>query len=482
MVFNSFQFFLFFITLLSLYYWVSYQKQNLLLLTASVVFYAAFDYRFLSLLAISTTVDYTAGRLIHASTHISKKRFFLLMSLVINLGILCFFKYANFFASSAVDLLSVFGIHASKPFLTLILPLGISFYTFKTMSYTIDVYRGQIEPCKNYLDYALYTSFFPQLPAGPIERAGSLIPQITHPRTITKDKIIQGLWLILWGLFKKLVIADNLAVYVNSIFDASRPVTGVEIILATVAFAFQLYGDFSGYTDISRGIARLLGFETILNFNLPYLSINPVEFWKRWHISLSTWLRDYLFLPIAYAVMRHIKKPFLHLKVENWGYIIGISITMLLGGLWHGANWTFVLWGGYQGLLLAGHHVLTRGKKRRKRKGHALKITLKTMGMFLLTCLGWLFFRAANLRQVGYFLRQLVVNFKLPTAVDGSIYPILFYIPLLWIFELWIKNSDDPRTSPGWVYGLGPIAVSLLILALITLSVTGGQGFIYAQF
>ncbi len=489
MLFNSFQFLPFILAVLVLYYVLNHKKQNLLLLIAGYIFYGAWDYRFLALILISTTVDYLVGLRIEQTDDATKKKRWLMLSIGVNLGILCFFKYFNFFMSSTIDLLSTVGLPLSKPILNIILPAGISFYTFKTMSYIFDVYRSQLPACKKYVDYALYISFFPQLVAGPIERAGNLLPQIAQPRIITKDKLIEGLWLILWGLYKKMVVADNLSIYVNNIFVAGKPSTGFEVLLAIYAFSFQIYCDFSGYSDIARGIGKLLGFETMLNFNHPYLATNPVEFWKRWHISLSTWLRDYIFLPIAYATMRHIKNPHWGLKVENWGYIIGIFLTMLLGGLWHGAHWTFVFWGGYHGFILLVHHIMTRKhhKKRRKllkreKQWSYLPIKiLKIVGVFHLISLGWLFFRAEDFEQIGLFLHKIFFAFSMPQNIASTLYPILFYLPLLLLLEGWIRNSDDPRSRWGWKFLLGPITVSVLVLSIILLS-SSGRGFLYAQF
>ncbi len=483
MSFNSFVFLPFILVILSLYYIMPHRKQNLLLLVGGYVFYGAWDFRILFLIIISTLVDYWAALSMERITSIARKRFYLAISLIVNLGILGFFKYADFFISGASDFLALFSLKVSLPVLNIILPAAISFYTFKTLSYTIDVYRGQIPPTHNIVDYALYVSFFPQLTAGPIERASALIPQISTPRSFSKDKFIEGLWLILWGFFKKLVISDNLGLMVNIVFEPGRNVTGVEILLGVYAFAFQVYCDFSGYTDIARGIGKLLGFETVLNFNLPYISRNPVEFWNRWHISLSTWLRDYIFLPVVYASMRRIKKPLGRLKVENQAYIVGTIITMLLGGLWHGAKWTFVAWGGFHGLLLAGHHVMTR-KKKRKKKAKKIKIPgfIKIVVFFHITCIGWLFFRADNMAQAWEFLRRLFLNFSLPANIAETIFPLVFYLPMLLIFEAWLQNCDDPRQRPGWKVILGPLAVSLILLGIVLFSVPGGQGFIYAQF
>jgi alginate O-acetyltransferase complex protein AlgI len=479
--FNSLLFVPFISLVLILYYFLSQKKQNRLLLIASYVFYGALDYRFLILIFISTAVDYLVALRINQADRAVKKRVYLGISLVINLGILFCFKYLGFFVTSVVEVAKAVGLSLPEPALHIILPAALSFYTFKTLSYSIDVYRGQLSPSRNFFDYALYVSFFPQLLAGPIERAGHFLPQLQTKRAITRDKIIQGAWLILWGFFKKAVVADNLGQMVQNVFDNGNAATGFHILLAVYAFSIQIYCDFSGYSDIARGIGKLLGFESLLNFDRPYLAANPVEFWKRWHISLSTWLRDYLFLPIAYASMRHIKKPALKLKVEDWGYIIGIVATMLLGGLWHGAAWTFVLWGGYHGILIALQHLLTRRGKKKRTKSQAVRM-VKIFSFFNLTALGWLIFRAKSLGQAWDFLRRILFDFSVSSDDLTMMFLPCFFCLILFVLELWVRNSDDPRKSPGWRYGLGPAAVTILILLLIFFSAPTGQDFIYSQF
>jgi len=459
----------------------SQKKQNRLLLAASYAFYGALDPRFLFLILFSTAVDFLVARKIHLADGMAKKRRYLGISLAVNLGILFLFKYLGFFISSLVGFSRMLGLGLPEPALHIIVPAALSFYTFKTLTYTIDVYRGQLEPTGNFFDYALYVSFFPQLLAGPIERAAHFLPQLHAPRSLSRDKMIQGSWLILWGLFKKAVVADNLALVVHDVFDGGGSVSGFHVLLATYAFSFQIYCDFSGYSDIARGIGKLLGFETPLNFDRPYLAANPVEFWQRWHITLSTWLRDYLFLPIAYAVMRHVEKPALKLKVEDWGYVIGITGTMLLAGLWHGAAWTFVVWGGYHGILIALHHLLVRRRKKRRSRSGFLRLA-KAFVFFHLTALGWLIFRAHSLGQAWDFLRRIFVDFP-PAAADiKMLFMPLFYCFILWGLESLGCSRDDPRSIPGWRYGLGPALVTALILLLIVFFAPASQDFIYARF
>ena len=296
-----------------------------MLLVASYAFYGAWDWRFLGLIVLSTVVDYVVGMSLAATGDPRRRQFLVTASIVANLGILGLFKYAGFFAKSLVGLGASLGVEIPAFALDVVLPVGISFYTFQTLSYTIDIYRGTLKPTRRFLDFALFVAFFPQLVAGPIERASRLLPQVLQPRHVTWEKFGSGSWLILWGLFKKVVIADNLAFLVNAVYATDASPTGWQVVAGTVAFAWQIYCDFSGYSDIARGLARLMGFELMVNFNLPYAARSPADFWRRWHISLSTWLRDYLYIPLG----------------GNQGGALrtyrNLGLTMLLGGLWHGA-------------------------------------------------------------------------------------------------------------------------------------------------
>jgi len=336
-VFNSLQFFLFFAVVYSLYLAFNHKWQNRMLLVASYVFYGTWDWRFLSLIVISTIIDYYCGIKIDEITDAKKRKQFLAISIVANLSMLGFFKYFNFFAENLQALCCFFGFQVQPHFLNIILPVGISFYTFQTMSYTIDIYKGQLKPTRKFFDFALFVSFFPQLVAGPIERASHLLPQILSKRKVTIDKFCEGCYLIFWGLFLKVFVADNLARLVDPIFASDPPYNGVKVLLGLYAFAFQIFGDFAGYSNIARGLGKCMGFDIMVNFNLPYFVTNPSDFWRRWHISLSTWLRDYLYIPLGGN-----KKGTLF-TYRN------LAITMFLGGLWHGAAWTFIIWGAYRG-------------------------------------------------------------------------------------------------------------------------------------
>ena len=342
MLFNSLEFFLFLPIVFILYWFVckKYLKtQNILLLIASYVFYGMWDWRFLSLILFSTIVDYFVALKINTLEHQTKRKLWLSVSIIFNLGLLGFFKYYNFFVDSWVDLVSMFGYHMQSTWtLKVILPVGISFYTFQTMSYSFDVYYKKIKPTRDFLSFAAFVSFFPQLVAGPIERASNLLHQITNKRTFNYNQSVSGLKLILWGLFKKVVIADALGPLVDDIFTNYNSYPSSTLILGAVFFSFQIYGDFSGYSDIAIGTSRLFGFNLMKNFSFPYFSRDIAEFWRRWHISLSTFLKDYLYIPIGGNKHGAIRTN------------INLMITMLLGGLWHGASWNFITWGAINGV------------------------------------------------------------------------------------------------------------------------------------
>ena len=335
MLFTSAVFLLFFAVFYACYLLLRGHRtgQNVLLLVANYVFYGWWDWRFLSLLLLTTWIDFAAGRWMGRVSGGIPRRWILVGALAFNLGMLGFFKYFNFFTDSAVELCSALGFHADAPTIRILLPLGISFYTFQAVSYVVDVYRLKTKPTGSLLDFSIYVAFFPLLISGPIERSDHLLPQIAAPRRITLEQLNAGVFLILWGFFKKLVIADNIGPIADEVFDGYLQQGGLNVILGALAFAFQIYCDFSGYSDIARGLAKLMGFDLILNFKLPYFALSPSDFWRRWHISLSTWLRDYLYIPLGGNRGT---------KLQTFR---NLMVTMLLGGLWHGAAWNFVLWG-----------------------------------------------------------------------------------------------------------------------------------------
>ena len=348
MVFNSLHFVWFFVAFYGAYRVLPHRAQNWLLLIASYYFYAAWDWRFLGLLVASTLVDFTCARLLSRASTPRARRALLIVSLGFNLTLLGFFKYFNFFADSLHNLFAVLGWQVDVFTLRVLLPVGISFYTFVTMSYVIDVYRREIPATRDLLDFAVFVAFFPHLVAGPILRASTLLSQIDSPRRITREQLRDGAWLIAWGYFQKVFVADNLAGLANAAFDPAVPHTGVNVLLGVYAFAFQIYGDFAGYSNIARGTSKLMGIELIENFRFPYLVRTPQAFWRNWHISLSTWLRDYLYIPLGGS------------RGSEWQTRRNLFLTMVLGGLWHGAAWTFVVWGIYHGVLLIAYRAAER--------------------------------------------------------------------------------------------------------------------------
>jgi len=363
---------------------------------------------------------------LYALPEARRRKTFLVISMVANLGVLGFFKYFDFFVGSFTALLASFGIQASTPVLNFVLPAGISFYTFQAMSYTIDIYRGKTEPTRHFGDFALFVCFFPHLVAGPIMRAHTLLPQVVRPRTRSAAEFQEGLALVLLGLFKKVVLADNMAPIANSVFvrlahGDTAGMSGSEVMIGIYAFAFQIYGDFSGYSSIARGISKWLGFDLVINFHNPYLAVTPSDFWKRWHISLSSWLRDYLYIPLGGN--RHGR------LVEYRS----LMFTMLLGGLWHGASWTFVAWGLYHGLILCVYRLA--GVRDADRSTQKLRWAVQVFVMFHLTCLGWLFFRAESFGAVAAALDVLVNQWSVTTMAMSGLAVIAFYAGLLFVIE-----------------------------------------------
>ncbi|HVW69530.1 MAG TPA: MBOAT family O-acyltransferase [Steroidobacteraceae bacterium] len=400
MLFNSPLYLIFFLSVFSLYWLVRRRvAQNALLLVAGYVFYGTWSWKFLLLLAFSTLLDYTCGLLIGAAQTQARRRAVLITSAVINLGLLAVFKYMGFFVQQAADLLRLLGFQPHLPLLQVVLPVGISFYTFQSLSYVIDTYRGKVAPERNLLDYAVYVAFFPQLVAGPIERATHLLPQIKRARVWSGAAVETGLQLMVWGLFKKVVIADNLAPYVDAVYSHPAAYSAATLFTATVFFAFQIYCDFSGYSDTARGTARTLGIDLMVNFDLPYFSRSPVEFWQRWHISLSRWFQDYLYYPLA---LHYVRKG-------GWGSKYRAHlISMALIGLWHGASWTFLVFGLYWGCVIAAYLYLSERYSELPPSSALVTFTsgavtkrlhplLSTTAMFAVACIGWILFRARTL-------------------------------------------------------------------------------------
>lgn len=470
MVFNSLIFLVFFAVVYGLYRVLPHRGQNVLILVSSYFFYGWWDWRFLSLIFISTLIDYVVARIIDdAGDDRRRRRIAVGVSVVSNLGILGFFKYFNFFAENLAALLHVFGVEVSLRQLNIVLPVGISFYTFQTMSYTLDVYRGQMKAVRSFLDFAAFVSFFPQLVAGPIERAARLLPQIQQPRTITRAGLESGAWLVAWGLFKKCVVADNLAVLVDGAFGAEGT-TGAVALLAVYAFAFQIYCDFSGYSDIARGISRWMGIELMLNFDNPYFAVNPKDFWARWHVSLSSWLRDYLYISLG-GNRRGRGRTY-----------VNLALTMLLGGLWHGAAWTFVAWGAFHGAMLVVYHAWAEKFAPKGTVDSGRWLWPRRIFFFQLTCLGWLLFRAESLGQVGNLLVRIFTDFAWNAqATDMLAALILFCLPL-WLVQL-LQTKTGDLLAPVRLSAVPRAALyATLILMALALGNTGGGAFIYFQF
>ena len=383
MSFTSLSFWLFLPVVLALFHGPCRGKlrsQNALLLVASYVFYGWWDWRFLSLMMVSTAVDFGIGRWLESTEDLAQRKRAVALSLTVNLGLLAFFKYAGFFIDSWVDAWSALGVDMHRPSLQIILPVGISFYTFQTLSYTLDVYRRQLKASDDWLEFAAYVSFFPQLVAGPIERASRLLPQLQRLRKVTEVGAWVGLRMVAWGLFKKVVIADSAAQYANAIFGESEALQGPILVLGVVAFAIQIYGDFSGYSDMAIGLGRLFGLRLKSNFRFPYFSRNVAEFWRRWHISLNAWFRDYLYIPLGGS------------RGGQWRSLRNVAVVFLVSGLWHGADWKFVIWGGIHAALFVPVFVMGRNKVDwgRFRWSH----TLNMAWTLALVCFAWVFFRA----------------------------------------------------------------------------------------
>ena len=452
MLFNSFEFAIFLPVVFIIYWFLLKDKlrmQNLFLVIASYLFYGWWDWRFLSLIIISSFVDYYLGILLSKNVEQSKRKSLLLISIIINLGFLGFFKYYNFFVDSFIDAFSLFGVTLEARSLNIILPVGISFYTFQTLSYTIDVYRRKIEPTTDIISFFAFVSFFPQLVAGPIERASNLLPQFNQKRTFSNKDARDGARQILWGFFKKMVIADNAATIVNRIFENYDYMPTFNLWLGAVFFAFQIYGDFSGYSDIAIGTSRLFGFNLMKNFNFPYFSKDFSEFWRRWHISLSTWLRDYLFLPVSYSVMRFYNKDRVAgIKTEVLAYAVGILFTWFLGGLWHGAKWTFIVWGCLHGFYLVFSHLTRKIRKRTLKfigikKTNPILIFVQTIFVFILTVIAWVFFRAENLNEAFNYLSLMFSSDMFHIPMLPPKYKLNILILFIFIITEWLQRNKD---------------------------------------
>ncbi len=447
MTFVSLTFLLFMPLCVGLYWLLPGRRsQNALLVAASYAFYGWWDYRFCALLLVSTAVDFAVGIGLERTDKSRRRKLLLALSVITNLGLLGFFKYFNFFAESLEDVADGLGFELSTTTVNVVLPVGISFYTFQTLSYSIDVYRGKLAACTSLLDYAAYVSFFPQLVAGPIERGTHLVPQFAASRRFDVAPAIEGCRLILWGFFKKAAVADNLGLFVDAVYAAPSEASGVTLALATVAFAFQIYCDFSGYSDIAIGCARFFGIDLMRNFAYPYFARSLAEFWRRWHISLSTWFRDYLYIPLGGS------------RGGRWLTARNLLITFVVSGLWHGAAWNFVVWGAINGVILAVHvlRAAPRGRGVGEIPGSERLLPapvdlVRMVGTFTVVCFAWVFFRAADWSAAVVAIERMVTfaSGESYAAFGGArIIPVFGLVVFLVVVEWLQRNRHDALYMP----------------------------------
>ncbi len=483
MLFNSLDFFIFLPVVFVLYWFIFYKKiqiQNLFILIASYIFYGLWDWRFLFLILASTVVDFFIGQTIHANDSASKRKAWLWVSVIFNIGLLGFFKYYNFFIGSWVDFLSVFGYELKSTWtLQIILPVGISFYTFQTMSYSLDIYYKRLTPTKNFIAFATFVSFFPQLVAGPIERASNLLSQITTKRIFNYTQCTEGLRLILWGLFKKVVIADSIAPIVDDIFLNYNDYSASTLILGVSLFSFQVYGDFSGYSDIAIGTAKLFGIELMSNFKFPTFSRNVAEYWQRWHVSLSTWFRHYVYIPLGGSRVSKLK------SVRN------IIIIFLVSGFWHGANWTFIVWGAIHAALYIPVFLMGRNRiymntvVAENRWLPSLTEISQILLTFLLVTFSRVFFRSESITDAFGFLEQIYANFSYETYQHPLGYRMVDYFILLGLFILYeFRIRRDERAPFKFKSRIVRfVAYTLVILGMLLFFDDNiDRSFIYFQF
>ncbi|SHG30758.1 D-alanyl-lipoteichoic acid acyltransferase DltB, MBOAT superfamily [Flavobacterium fluvii] len=478
MLFNSFSFLLFLPIVFALYWWVNKKSlglQNVLLLMASYFFYACWDWRFLFLLVFSTALDYFTGIKMAEAKNLNHKKKWFWLSIIVNLGFLGIFKYYNFFADSFAEALSVMGIHSNFWTLKVILPVGISFYTFHGLSYVIDIYKGRIEPERNIITYSLFVGYFPLLVAGPIERATHLLPQIKKRRFFDYNIAMDGVHQIIWGLFKKVVIADNCALYANDIFDHYESMNSLSLLLGAVYFSFQIYGDFSGYSDIALGTSKLFGIDLLRNFNYPYFSRDIAEFWRRWHISLSSWFRDYLYIPLGGS------------RGGTWMKVRNTFIVFLVSGFWHGANWTFIVWGSLHAvfflpLLITQNNRNNLDTVAKGKNLPTIKEFLSMLLTFSLTTFAWIFFRAKTVAEACSYIKMMFsFDFRgVIQYLDFERYSVelLLLLGLFVVFEWKSREKEHPIAGKFAVLK----ALAILMAILIFGAYSNPSDFIYFQF
>jgi alginate O-acetyltransferase complex protein AlgI len=483
MLFNSFQFLVFFPVVTIIFFLIPHRWRWLHLLTASCVFYAAFIPAYILILFFTIVIDYIAGIVI-ADAEGQKRKLFLLISIVANVGVLMVFKYYNFFTENINSLITSQGVTTySLPYLSLILPIGLSFHTFQAMSYTIEVYRGNQKPEKHFGIYALYVMFYPQLVAGPIERPQNVIHQFHEQKYFSPSNLVEGLKLILWGLFKKVVIADRLSLLVNEVYNHPNDYQGLTFVVATIFFAFQIYCDFSGYSSIAIGSARVMGYNLMQNFNMPYLATSIKEFWQRWHISLSTWFRDYVYIPLGGN------------RVGKWRWYYNIFITFLLSGIWHGANWTYVIWGSLHGVYFIVGSIFFSKKMFDRIESKVPKIFLtliQRLVIFIVVSFAWIFFRSNSIADSILVVRSILdfsqynfsqLSLHLVPEEKDSVYSIDIALSWFWIFVLIISelifnqySFQHLKRPIRWAFYIGGM------LAILLFGVYDNSQFIYFQF
>lgn len=481
MLFNSFQFAVFLPIVFIIYWSIPHKYRWVLLLISSYYFYMSWNVKYVFLILFTTVVSYSCALLLESTDNVLRKKEYMVLTLVVSLGILFFFKYFNFLSESICDFVKVFSIPIHPVTLNLMLPVGISFYTFQTLSYVIDVYRGEVKAEHHLGKYAAFISFFPQLVAGPIERTSNLLPQITKEHFFNYEDASYGLKLMAWGFYKKIVIADTLALYVDPVYGNLRMYKGLALIMSTVLFTIQIYCDFSGYSDIAIGTAKLFGINLMKNFNSPYFSASIKEFWSRWHISLSTWFRDYVYIPLGGNRCK---------KLRNY---INLIVTFLLSGLWHGANWTYVMWGAIHGIAQVIEKVLT-GNKKYHRETYSFKWLLSVIGVFVFCNVGWVFFRASSLQEAVYVFQYALEGIASPVAyimagiadMQMDRYILLYLFILIMILALYdfrslkydvIQKVSEKRLAVRWAYYI------VLALLIVLFSQKGvAAEFVYFQF
>ena len=478
MLFNSLDFAIF-LPIVFLLYWFVVQKnlklQNALIVVASYVFYGWWDWRFLSLIIFSTVVDYLVGQRLRTEDKQSKRKVLLWTSIIVNLGFLGFFKYYNFFLENFVDAFSLFGMQINANSLNIILPVGVSFYTFQTLSYTIDVYRKKLEPTKDFMAFSAFVCFFPQLVAGPIERATNLLPQFKKKRTFEYHKAVDGMRQILWGLFKKVVIADNCAIFANQIFNNSADMNGSTLVLGAIFFTFQIYGDFSGYSDIAIGTSRLFGFDLKQNFATPYFSRDIAEFWRRWHISLSTWFRDYLYIPLGGS------------RGGTWMKVRNTFAIFLVSGFWHGANWTFIIWGALNAiyflpLLLTNNNRKNLGVVAEGKLFPSFRELFAMLTTFMLTVFAWIFFRAEDLNHAFSYIGGVFSKsfFEIPLVRPRFVFLVILFMIVEWFGRdgKFAIEKIFLSFNKTWRF----IFYTIIIILMFLFFTEEKQSFIYFQF